>query len=124
MLISIAILPLTTYGQANANQQVADEIIGLVKAQWAAQAADPIQEWELERNAWTCVSVVKVTPSAPAEQPNEMSRPEMSGGFFICQLFLSPVPACNTTGLVILIANTHFFIGKNAADYICSLKKM
>lgn len=44
MLTSIAILPLTTYGQANANQQVADEIIGLVKAQWAAQAADPIQE--------------------------------------------------------------------------------
>jgi ketosteroid isomerase-like protein len=41
MLTGIAMLPSTTYGQSNSNQQIADEIIGMVKAQWAAQAADP-----------------------------------------------------------------------------------
>ena len=41
MMTGIAIMPLFTYAQANTNQQVADEIIGMVKAGWAAQAADP-----------------------------------------------------------------------------------
>ena len=41
MLSSMAILPSTIYAQANANQQIADEIMGIVKAQWAAEIADP-----------------------------------------------------------------------------------
>lgn len=41
MFSSMAILPSTTYAQANANQQIADEIMGIVKAQWAAEIADP-----------------------------------------------------------------------------------
>ncbi len=42
MLVSgILIMPSFTYAQANTNQQVADEIMGMVKAGWAAQAADP-----------------------------------------------------------------------------------
>ena len=41
MLMGIIILPSISYSQSNTNQQVADEIIGMVKAQWAAQAADP-----------------------------------------------------------------------------------
>ena len=41
MFTCIAILPIATYAQANTNQQIADEIMGMVKAQWAAQAADP-----------------------------------------------------------------------------------
>ena len=41
MLMSIIIVPSISYSQSNTNQQVADEIIGMVKAQWAAQAADP-----------------------------------------------------------------------------------
>lgn len=34
-------LPTTTFAQATANQQVADEIISLTKAQWAADMSDP-----------------------------------------------------------------------------------
>ncbi len=41
MLSGIIFLPSISYSQANTNQQVADEIIAMVKAQWAAQAADP-----------------------------------------------------------------------------------
>jgi len=41
MFTCIAILPISIYAQANTNQQIADEIMGMVKAQWAAQAADP-----------------------------------------------------------------------------------
>lgn len=41
MLTCIAMLPSSTYAQANTNQQIADEIIGIVKAQWAAEIADP-----------------------------------------------------------------------------------
>jgi len=41
MLTCIAMLPYSTYAQANSNQQTADEIIGIVKAQWAAEIADP-----------------------------------------------------------------------------------
>ncbi len=41
MLIGTIILPSNSYSQANTNQQIADEIMGMVKAQWAAQAADP-----------------------------------------------------------------------------------
>lgn len=41
LLTGILIMPSYTYAQANTNQQVADEIMGMVKAGWAAQAADP-----------------------------------------------------------------------------------
>ena len=41
MLTGIAILHSTTFAQANTNQQITDEIIGIVKAQWAAEIADP-----------------------------------------------------------------------------------
>jgi ketosteroid isomerase-like protein len=41
MLTCITLLPARTYAQANTNQQTADEIIGIVKAQWAAEIADP-----------------------------------------------------------------------------------
>lgn len=41
MLSGIIFLPSICYSQASTNQQVADEIIAMVKAQWAAQAADP-----------------------------------------------------------------------------------
>lgn len=50
MLISILILPTISYSQANTNQQVADEIMGIVKAQWAAQAADPGNVAEIFKN--------------------------------------------------------------------------
>jgi ketosteroid isomerase-like protein len=41
MLTGIAILPSNTYAQASTMQQTTDEIIGIVKAQWAAEIADP-----------------------------------------------------------------------------------
>lgn len=41
MLTSIATMPSTIYAQANTNQQTTDEIIGIVKAQWAAEMTDP-----------------------------------------------------------------------------------
>lgn len=41
MLSGITLLPSFTYAQANPNQQVTDEIINMVKAQWAAEIADP-----------------------------------------------------------------------------------
>jgi len=47
MLFSIAILPSAVYAQTNANQQVADEIIAMVKAQWAAETADPTNSAEI-----------------------------------------------------------------------------
>lgn len=40
MLSGIAIMSSATYAQGS-NQQVSDEIISIVKAQWAAEAADP-----------------------------------------------------------------------------------
>lgn len=41
----------TTDGMAqNTNQQIADEIIGMVKAQWAAQAVDPGNVTEIFKN--------------------------------------------------------------------------
>ncbi len=41
MLTGMAFLPSTIYAQANTNQQTTDEIINIVKAQWAAEMADP-----------------------------------------------------------------------------------
>jgi ketosteroid isomerase-like protein len=41
MLTGIAFMPSISYAQANINQQTADEINGIVKAQWAAEIADP-----------------------------------------------------------------------------------
>ena len=40
VLIAVA-MPFDVSGQANANQQTADEIINIVKAQWASEMADP-----------------------------------------------------------------------------------
>ena len=50
MLTCIAMLPIATFAQANANQQVSDEIIAMVKAEWAAQAADPTNVAESFKN--------------------------------------------------------------------------
>ena len=50
MLVSILIMPSISYSQANANQQVADEIMGMVKAQWAAETADPGNFTEIYKN--------------------------------------------------------------------------
>ncbi len=41
MLSGIAMMTSTIHAQANTNQQITDEIIGIVKAQWAAEKADP-----------------------------------------------------------------------------------
>lgn len=48
MLAGTAILPDVT--KAQTNQQVADEIMGMVKAQWAVQAADPGNVAEIFKN--------------------------------------------------------------------------
>lgn len=50
MITCVAMMPIATYAQANTNQQVADEIIAMVKAQWAAQAADPGNVAEIFKN--------------------------------------------------------------------------
>jgi len=47
MLFSITMLPSAANAQANTNQQVADEIIAMVKAQWAAETADPSNSAEI-----------------------------------------------------------------------------
>lgn len=41
MLMGIIALPSISFSQATTNQQVADQIMGMVKAQWAAEIADP-----------------------------------------------------------------------------------
>ena len=48
MLIGVASMPSTV--RAQANQQVTDEIIGIVKAQWAAEIADPANLTEQFKN--------------------------------------------------------------------------
>lgn len=50
MLTGMAIMPLMMNAQANTNQQVADEIMGIVKAQWAAESADPGNLTEIYKN--------------------------------------------------------------------------
>ncbi len=50
MLLGIISMPSISFSQANTNQQVADEIIGMVKAQWAAQSADPGNVTEIFKN--------------------------------------------------------------------------
>ena len=40
-LACIYMLPSTTFAQASTNQQVADEIMNMTRAQWAADIADP-----------------------------------------------------------------------------------
>jgi len=39
----------TSFAQGN-NQQIADEVMNMVKAQWAAQAADPTNSSEMDKN--------------------------------------------------------------------------
>ncbi len=52
VLTGIAIKPSATFAQAqaNANQQTTDEIINIVKAQWAAEMADPTNVAEQFKN--------------------------------------------------------------------------
>lgn len=50
MLTGMSILPSFSYGQATTNQQITDEIIGMVKAQWAAEIADPANLTEQYKN--------------------------------------------------------------------------
>jgi ketosteroid isomerase-like protein len=50
MLTGIAFLPSTSYAQASSNQQTTDEIIGFVKAEWAAEIADPSNVAEQFKN--------------------------------------------------------------------------
>ena len=50
MLLCMILQSSVSYSQTNANQQIADEIIGMVKAQWAAQAADPGKVAEAFKN--------------------------------------------------------------------------
>ena len=47
--LGMTILSSTSYAQAN-NQQIADEVMNMVKAQWAAQAADPTNAVEIDKN--------------------------------------------------------------------------
>ena len=41
MLTGLAVFPSFAFSQANTNQQTTDEIIKIVRAQWAAEMADP-----------------------------------------------------------------------------------
>ena len=41
MLTGVTFMPSAIYAQASSNQKVADEIINIVKAQWAAEIANP-----------------------------------------------------------------------------------
>jgi len=50
IMTGIAIMPSMTFAQASTNQQVSDEIIGIVKAQWAAEMADPTNVTEQFKN--------------------------------------------------------------------------
>ena len=50
VLIGMAFVPLSTFAQTGTNQAVADEIIALVKAQWASEIADPANVSEQLKN--------------------------------------------------------------------------
>jgi len=50
MLAGVAGMPSKLYAQAGSNQAVADEIIGIVKAQWASEIADPTNLTEQFKN--------------------------------------------------------------------------
>jgi ketosteroid isomerase-like protein len=50
VLAIIAFKPSTIHAQVNTNQQTTDEIIGIVKAQWAAEMADPTNVTEQFKN--------------------------------------------------------------------------
>ncbi|CAN5495079.1 hypothetical protein BH11BAC1_BH11BAC1_09880 [soil metagenome] len=50
MLGGITFMPTTMKAQAGTNQQTADEIIKIVKAQWAAEIADPTNVAEQFKN--------------------------------------------------------------------------
>ena len=49
VVLGMTILPSTSFSQGN-NQQIADEVMNIVKAQWAAQAADPTNAAEIDKN--------------------------------------------------------------------------
>ena len=48
--MGIIFLPSISYSQATTNQQISDEIIAMVKAQWAAEIADPANMTEIFKN--------------------------------------------------------------------------
>ena len=50
MLSGIFIIPSASYGQASTTQQTAEEIMGIVKAQWAAETTDPTNVAEHFKN--------------------------------------------------------------------------
>ncbi len=50
MLSAITMLPGMTYAQASTNQQTTDEIIKMVKAQWASEISDPTNVAEQFKN--------------------------------------------------------------------------
>ena len=49
VVLGMTILPSTSFAQGN-NQQIADEVMNMVKAQWASQAADPTNSAEIDKN--------------------------------------------------------------------------
>jgi ketosteroid isomerase-like protein len=49
VVLGAIILPSTSFAQAN-NQQIADEIMNMVKSQWAVQATDPTNVAEMDKN--------------------------------------------------------------------------
>ena len=49
VVLSITIFSSTSFAQGN-NQQIADEVMNMVKAQWAAQAANPTNVAEIDKN--------------------------------------------------------------------------
>ncbi len=49
-LIAFAVLPMLASAQANTDQKIADAIIGMVKADWAARIADPTNIAEQDKN--------------------------------------------------------------------------
>jgi ketosteroid isomerase-like protein len=49
IVLGMTILTSTSFAQGN-NQQIADEVMNMVKAQWAVQAADPTNFTEMDKN--------------------------------------------------------------------------
>ena len=49
VVLGMTLFSSTSFAQGN-NQQIADEVMSMVKAQWAAQAADPTNSAEIDKN--------------------------------------------------------------------------
>lgn len=50
VVLGMTLFSSTSFAQGN-NQQIADEVMNMVKAQWAAQAADPTNMAEIDKNS-------------------------------------------------------------------------